>query len=304
MSESNSKGFVATHCVCCGSCKLSKSPAVLMPFVAHRALGWVPIEITPEWGLKTIQTGMAYSICNSVLCNNCHHLFSDIRFSEMEMGALYQGYREEEYMVLREKYEPGYKERNEKLNDTIDYLPKIEKFLSRYLTFPIRILDWGGDTGKNTPFKTCNTEFHIYDISDKEMVCGAKRIEKAIATKNQYDLVVCSNVLEHVPYPIEVVTDIKKSMGSDSLLYVEVPLEEVVRVNDAKTALVKKKHWHEHINFFTGKSISALFTQADLSIIDAQELEVIVGGQLVYVYMIAAKLKPFFESNESDTQTC
>lgn len=271
-----------------------------MPFVAHRALGWAPVEITPEWGLKTIQSGMAYSICNSVLCNDCEHLFLDIRFSEIEMGSLYHGYREEEYTALREQYEPGYRERNEKLNGIINYLPEIEAFLSPHLKFPIRILDWGGDTRKNTPFKTRNTTFHVYDISNKEMVSGAKKIEKIVAAENQYDLVVCSNVLEHIPYPIEIISEIKESMGSDSLLYVEIPLEEVVRVNNAETALVKKKHWHEHINFFTGKSIKALFVQAGLSIVDARELEVTVSSQLSHIYMIVAKLRPIFKSNESE----
>jgi hypothetical protein len=75
-----------------------------MPFVAHRVFGWEAVEITEDWGLKTINNGMAYSVCNSLLCDNCGHLFLDIRFNEGEMNSLYEGYRGQEYTELRERY--------------------------------------------------------------------------------------------------------------------------------------------------------------------------------------------------------
>jgi len=282
---------IASSCVCCGSRALKKSPAVLMPFVAHRAFGWEPVEITDDWGLKTIKNGMAYSICNSVQCGNCGHLFLDIRFNESEMKSLYDAYREKEYTELREKYEPGYQERNDRLNSGINYIPDIEQFLSPHLKFPISILDWGGDTGRNTPFKTSNKLLHIYDISNKPVVInGAVKISKVTAS-TRYDLIICSNVCEHIPYPIDIISDIKKSMGIDTVLYIEVPLEDIVRTNDAKTALhQQKKHWHEHINFFTDKSIKALLAQCGLSIIDLKVLEATAGGNSSYLYQVACKL--------------
>jgi hypothetical protein len=85
---------IASRCVCCGCAELTRSGAILMPFVAYRAFGWTPVEITPEWGLRTIQTGMAYPLCNSLQCQACGLLFLDIRFDETEMAALYGGYRE------------------------------------------------------------------------------------------------------------------------------------------------------------------------------------------------------------------
>ena len=140
------------QCVCCGSKALAKSPAILMPFVAHRVFGWKPVVIDDSWGLKTIRNGTAYTICNSVYCSDCGFLFLDIRFSEEELKSLYDGYRDKQYTDLREIYEPGYTTRNDSLNAGINYIADIETFLSPYLSFPISILDWGGDTGKNTPF--------------------------------------------------------------------------------------------------------------------------------------------------------
>lgn len=298
LSQQNER--IACCCVCCGSLALKKFPAILMPFVAHRALGWEPVEITDEWGLKTIKNGMAYSICNSVLCTHCGLLFLDIRFNESEMNSLYDGYREKQYTELREKYEPGYKVRNDELNADMHYISDIEQFLSPYLDFPVSILNWGGDSGKNTPFRNKSKLFHIYDISNKSVIDGAKKIDKLTAINTQYDLIVCSNVLEHVPYPAEVVFDMKNSMKKGTILYIEVPHENIIRTADTETDLhKKKKHWHEHINFFTKKSLQKLLNGCGLTIIDMKQLEVstgcnsacLYGGNAAYIFMIVCKLK-------------
>ena len=79
---------IASQCIACASGLLERSPAILMPFVAHQVFGWTPVEITSDWGLRTIPAGMAYPLCNSVECQACGTLFLDIRFDEAEMEAL------------------------------------------------------------------------------------------------------------------------------------------------------------------------------------------------------------------------
>ena len=286
------KERIATYCVCCGSYILKKSPAILMPFVAHRVFDWQPIEITDGWGLKTIKNGMAYSICNSVQCIDCNFLFLDIRFCDSEMKSLYSGYREEKYVELREKYEPGYKKINVELDFGVSYTEDIEKFLSLYLKFPINILDWGGDTGKNTPFKSKCRLFYVYDISNKPVIAGAEKVDKSTLTNTKYDLIVCSNVLEHVPYPSELVLDIKNTMTKDTLLYLEIPLEDIVRTADTEINLhEKKKYWHEHINFYTEKSIYILLQKCGLEIIELKKLQVTVADKSSHVYLVACKVQ-------------
>lgn len=261
-----------------------------MPFVAHRAFGWEPVEITDDWGLRTVKHGMAYSICNSLQCDVCGLLFLDIRFNQSEMRSLYAGYRDEQYTALREKYEPGYREKNAELNAGIGYLSEIEAFLSPHLRFPVSVLDWGGDTGKNTPFKSRNKLFHIYDISDKPVIDGAQRVGKDAASNTPYDLVVCSNVLEHVPYPAETLLDLRSCMDERTVLYLEVPYEDLVRTAGADAEVYRrKKHWHEHTNFFTETSLRRLLRRCDLSVIDLKELEATFGGQSVWRFLIACQ---------------
>jgi hypothetical protein len=282
------KERIATYCVCCGSTDLQKSPAILMPFVAHRVFDWQPVEITDDWGLKTIKNGMAYPLCNSLQCNNCQLLFLDIRFTESEINKLYNRYREADYVTLRENYEPGYQKRNDLLNAGIDYLADIERFLTPHLTLPLAMLDWGGDTGKNTPFKNQASVFHVYDISHKPVIAEAKSIDKLIAKNTHYDLIICSNVLEHIPYPAEVILEIRQYMSQNTVLYIEVPCEEIIKTANTTSDLSqKKKHWHEHINFYTEQSLIELLTQTGFAILELRLLEKSSGDA---VYMLACQL--------------
>jgi hypothetical protein len=280
---------IASNCVCCGSDKIQRSPAILMPFVAHRAFGWEPVEIDESWGLLTIKKGNAYSVCNSLLCEACDFLFLDIRFSDGEMFNLYDDYRGEAYTKLRDFYEPGYSMRNDQLKIGVDYIGHVEKFLEHHLKLPVSILDWGGDTGKNSPFKSRNTRLDIYDISNIPTISGAQRVTKEEALSKKYDLIVCSNVLEHVSYPSDLLADIKMSMDEKSLLYIEVPFEDIM-VNAGNNVQKEKKHWHEHINFFSEKSLQYLVENFGLKIIDVNKIHITAGGKTSLCFQIACKL--------------
>ena len=294
MSKKNQKFIlkrerIAAQCVCCGGENLKSSPAILMPFVAHRTFGWEPVLIDETWGLSTIKNGHAYSICNSLYCGNCGFLFSDIRFSESELSNLYHNYRGAEYNALRESYEPGYTVRNDNLNAGISYIQDIENFLLPHLSFPISILDWGGDTGKNTPFKNQNEALDVYDISGKDVLEGVRKVSKNEAYSKKYNLIVCSNVLEHVPYPSDILFEIINAMDKETVLYIEVPLEDVVFRKKSDLHLLKK-HWHEHINFYSEKSLYHLVKNVGLEIKELKIMQETAGGNSSNLYQIACKL--------------
>lgn len=269
---------IADQCVCCGNTELLRSPAILMPFVACRAFGWEPVVITEGWKLQTINIGSAYSICNSLLCTKCSFLFLDIRFSENELRKLYQDYRGENYAALREKYEPGYLSRNNSLNRKIGYIRKIEEFISPHISDNPTILDWGGDTGKNTPFQGKSSQIYVYDISNKETISGVQCIEKSEIQKNQFDLIVCSNVLEHLPYPSDIILEISEAAKKQTKIYIEVPLEEIM-LNGNSEQHKEKKHWHEHINFFTEKSLTRLITNTGLIVENTKTIATTIAGK-------------------------
>jgi len=293
---------IASRCVCCQSDNLQKSPAILMPFIAKRTFGWEPAEITEDWNLHDIKTGMAYPLCNSVRCASCGLVFLDIRFNDSEMASLYSGYRGKEYTALRERFEPGYASRAVIIAQGATHIPKVEAFLSAYVNSRPRLLDWGGDTGFNTPFKSQCSVFHVYDISNQPVVDGASRVDKRTVEGTDYDLIVLSHVLEHLPYPDDAISEIASVMKPETVLYIEIPHEDLMRLNHGATDThTKKKYWHEHINFFTQDSLLALLERCGLRALGMQSIEAEGGGKHWHILSIACSLQPPNVNTLADT---
>jgi SAM-dependent methyltransferase len=259
---------IASRCVCCGSADLTRSGAVLMPFVAYRAFGWTPVEITPDWGLRTIQNGMAYPLCNSLQCQACGLVFLDIRFDAAEMAALYRGYRGANYTAQRERFEPGYAALNAAIIDHVPDTSHAEIFLGPHIGPRPRVLDWGGDTGDNTPFLKTALAIDIFDISDQPVIEGARRVSREELQGADYDLVVLSHVLEHVADPAELVRDAAAMLRPGAIFYIEVPYEALIAADpESRELAVRKKYWHEHINFFTEDAMRALLARSGLEVV-------------------------------------
>jgi hypothetical protein len=269
---------IARHCICCESTRLDRSPAVLMPFVAKRVFGHEPVEITAEWGLRDLKPGMAYTLCNSLQCQDCGALFLDYRFADDEMAALYRNYRDPEYNAQRIRFEPGFASVSAHYKQRTDYIAEVEAWLAARLPVQPAVLDWGGDTGINSPFLGRARLLHVYDISGVDCVADAQRIGAEQVQQQTYDLVVCSEVLEHVPSPRDVVRQMLPALGPRTLLYLEVPHEALMRQHPGGRHLAPlKKHWHEHINFYTETAIRCLLERAGLEILDSVRLPVNLG---------------------------
>lgn len=258
---------IADHCICCDSTRLASAPAILMPFVAKRALGIDPVEITAEWGLRDLKQGTSYLPCHSLQCQTCGALFLDIRFTDAQMASLYHGYRDAAYNAQRDFFEPGYAATV--ANDYRHrhaYLDTLETWLAPHLPACPTVLDWGGGDGTNTPFLGKGT-IHIHDISEVAPVAGATAAPPD-SSDIPYDLIVCAQVLEHVPAPLELLQDILPRVAPGTRLYVEVPHEALLREHpDCLDLAPRKRHWHEHINFFTEPALHALFDRLGLSVL-------------------------------------
>jgi hypothetical protein len=265
----------ALNCVTCGSLKIKKSQSFLMPFVADRALGYKNLKITKETtGLRDIKAGYIYFPCNSILCEKCGHLSSDIRFNELQMKRLYDKYRQKDYIDLRNSYEPGYTLRNNKFEKEYHYKKIVENFIFDTTGIePRSVLDWGGDSGLNTPFGHNLDIHHICDISNVKVINGSKKILISNLHKYNYDLVTSQHVLEHLPWPIESLLQIKKAISNNSFFYIEVPHEPIMRSTLINKHLLKK-HWHEHINFYSLNSLAALLKKCGLKVLNMKSTNV------------------------------
>ncbi len=281
---------IASACICCASTNLNRSPAVLMPFVAYRAFGHQPVEITADWGLRDLRQGMAYSLCNSLQCQDCGVLFLDYRFTDQQMSALYQEYRDSAYNLTRDYFEPGYAAVAAHYQGREDYITEVESWLLPFFENAPTVLDWGGGSGQNTPFLGCSSLLHVYDISTVQVVKGAQKVDEFDAASYRYDLVTCSQVLEHVPYPLMLLKKIRSLIGADTLLYIEVPFEELMRKHRGSRELSKsKRHWHEHVNFFTLESLQILISKAGFEVVADCNLSVDLGWRQGEIIGLLAK---------------
>jgi SAM-dependent methyltransferase len=282
---------IAQRCICCNGVELGRSPAVVMPFVAKRVFGHDPVEITSEWGLRDLRPGMAYTVCNSLQCRDCGVLFLDYRFSNEQMAALYDGYRDAAYTRQRDAFEPGYAAVAAHYHGREAYIADVEKWLESYLPSAPKVMDWGGSSGINSPFLGRAELLHVHDISNVELVDGVQRVDPESAAGRKYDLVVCSQVLEHVSYPLEVIGQIRPVLGPETLLYIEVPYEALMRENEGSRDLARAKHhWHEHVNFFTPESIRRLLEKAGLQCVADHILPIDLGWRKGYVMGVLARL--------------
>lgn len=122
-------------------------------------------------------------------------------------------------------------------------------------------------------------------------MAGAMREDKTVIAQTEYDLIEFSNVLEHVPYPIDTLAEIYAETGRETLLYIEVPHEDGMRANLRSLEIYRqRKHWHEHINFFSEGSIKPMLNQSGLDVLDIKEIQVTAGGRDACIFSIACKL--------------
>jgi hypothetical protein len=281
---------IAKRCICCDGARLSRTPAVLAPFLACRIFGYEPAEITADWGLRDIKSGHAYTMCHSLECADCGMLFLDMRFDDEEMSGLYHGYRDEDYTATRDRLEPGYAERNKHFQAGNRYTPMVEQFLAPHLPAAPRVLDHGGDTGRNTPFRGRAEAHHVYDISGLPPIAGAKIVSLEDAKRQTYDLIVSSQVLEHVSAPAWLLREMVALMGDETMIYLEVPHEELIRAATPGAAVgAQKRYWHEHINFYTERSLEALLRGAGLAEVARQSTPVEAGGRRPHIFSVLAR---------------
>jgi hypothetical protein len=80
-------------------------------------------------------------------------------------------------------------------------------------------------------------------------------------------------------------------MGPETLLYLEVPHEDLVRnVAGSENRLSAKRHWHEHVNFFTEDAIAAMMRAAGLAPLSMRSHPVSAGGKTSHVFSVLARL--------------
>ena len=264
-----------TDCVICGGGIRRLKRALVAPFVAERT-----------WKRKPFCVDL-------VKCESCGFIFYNPRLDDADLRNLYLNYRSDEYQKMRYASEPWYTQRfNKDLASASSYEfrrgrlgPILKQTLGRRKIS--RILDYGGDRGDLVAGLIEGAEPFVYDIS------GVAAAEGVTATSDpagcKADLIINSNVLEHVGFPRILIGEILNAAPKDGLVYIEVPCElatgltRILRriaqigimtiMRPAQAAHVLRLSslymMHEHINYFTEHTLAELVKSCGGTVIAA-----------------------------------
>ena len=257
------------QCVLCGGEIVTRKPGVVAPFLARRI-----------WGGKAPAVAL-------VECKSCSFLFFNPRLEPEEEQRLYAGYRLEEYQRVRQACEPWYTPGFNARIAGPEYIAARRKGLSSILSPYLagidkpRILDFGGDRGQLLQGLMPNVMGYVYDISEVDPVDGMERCRNlSDCRKVEVDLIICTNVLEHVGFPRTIMDQIKEIASPQTQIFLEVPFESpfgctlvirrlvqfgVLAVTRPAIALTLAKpgmlyFMHEHTNYFNPRSLKAMMT--------------------------------------------
>ncbi len=262
----------ASTCVVCDGEIRKLRAALVSPFLSKRIWNRPPFSV------------------NLVQCQSCKFIFYNPRIDNEETVRLYSGYRSPEYQRMRYASEPWYTEKfNVELASPESY-DRRRKILGPILRNHIRersirrVLDYGGDRGDLVVGLIEGAEAFVFDIS------GISPAEGVTSTTNpaecKPDLIINSNVLEHVGFPNRFMEDVVKIAPVGSLIFLEVPCEspfglariarriaQVAVIALTRPALARQIispgslcMMHEHINYFTERSLAALMRSASCTV--------------------------------------
>jgi hypothetical protein len=255
------------ECVVCGGSIRRLRRALVAPFLARRIWNRAPFCV------------------DLVACSRCGFLFYNPRLDDADLRRLYSGYRLPEYQQMRHASEPWYTPAfNESLASPELYDRRraaLAPLLQEHLKGKTirRVLDHGGDRGDLVAGLLEGGEAFVYDISGIPPAAGVTAVADPAACRP--DLIINSNVLEHVGFPRDLVASILAAAG-DGLVYLEVPAEKPTGLSRiarriAQIGVMTVAHpslaasilrpaslymMHEHINYFTEGSLTAMFRAA------------------------------------------
>jgi hypothetical protein len=250
-------------CVICDSPIERLKQALVAPFIARRV-----------WDREPFCVDLSR-------CVSCGFTFYNPRLTRDDADKLYANYRSAEYQQMRHATEPWYTEKFNASLPADDFYKLRREKLSAVLAQHIdlsrikSVLDYGGDSGKLVQGLIPGAQAFVYDISGQPAVAGVTSVTNPDCGP---DLIINSNVLEHVGFPRETMQEMVSIMPKHGLLFVEVPQEspfsrQILIRRVAQTGIVTllrpklARHvlrpaslylMHEHINYFTEHSLRKL----------------------------------------------
>jgi hypothetical protein len=255
------------NCLACNSGDLKETSAMVSPFLARRV-----------WDRRPFPVKISR-------CKRCNFAFFNQRMDEDEERRLYTGYRLSEYRQMRFSCEPWYTETfNANLNTPEVWSMRKGKladvFREQFRDYKISsILDFGGDRGELIRDLIPGATRYVYEISDVETLPGILPLRSLEACRqHRFDLILSSNVLEHVGFPRQTLGQMQAIATPGTLVFLDIPYESpfslftvAKRLTQNGTLLALRPdigmsllhsgalvQMHEHVNYFCPQALNQL----------------------------------------------
>lgn len=182
-------------------------------------------------------------------CINCNYIFKDSAYYLDELSE--KNRYEQHSCEVDENYEK-------------QFIDLIEKYIFPRVEQDFVGIDYG--CGQSKVLINVFKKYYGIDID------GYDKYFYDIKLKKVYDLIVCTEVIEHVKNPLEFVSDLLSYLKVGGLLVIKTNFHD----NDLETF---KKWWYTrdstHIGFFNNKTFEFIANKFNLEIIDSNEASII-----------------------------
>lgn len=267
LSDLRRSDLVSFHdCIICGLRTQDSKRGVTAPFLAARV-----------WQREPFAVELRH-------CNSCDFLFFNPRLEPGEEALLYERYRERRYVDERHASEPWYTDAfNASLSSLATFSRRRKAVESALRCAGVvgevgKVLDFGGNRGELIASLFPEAEKYVYDISQVDAIPGVQRVTLEDCGAIDFDLIICSNVLEHVALPRLLADQIESAANAGCRIFLEVPcespLESAMRLRRAIQGIIlfalrpriffslfkfrTLNIMHEHLNFFTPRALATL----------------------------------------------
>ena len=194
-----------------------------------------------------------------ILCNNCGLLYQYTPEPIESLSNIYDNIYEENPREIQKKY--YWKKRMKAFFDDID----------KYIKKPGHLLDFGCSYGLLMEyFIAKGWEATGIDISEnaisharsKGLKCYLKL--ENITSKDKFDVIVMSNVLEHLKEPIDTLRRVKDLLSKEGIIYIRVPNAESIIFPNRRQSFIGDLKPHEHLFYFNKDTLALLFKKVGL----------------------------------------
>lgn len=190
-------------------------------------------------------------------CDSCGFIFSKSIPTDQELEAYYSTEYE-----LTEFFSPITAKRYEELLNGFEHLKQTNNLLdvgSGSAFFAEIALKRGWNV-----FGTELTDATILKAEQKGIKMSKGKLEDIHFESNFFDLVVCIEVIEHVSFPKEFVSEIHRSLRKGGAVYISTPnFDSLLRRRlKGKFDVIE---YPNHLSYFTAKTLNALFTSNGFS---------------------------------------